>query len=127
VSNPIYLSICLFFNFQFFICVVHIRPDLRPVCGDFIPLTFNPSIHNSLQCEIWVGLLSLSPLMKANLELSCAICHVNSMQIANYLLLRLEVLSDRCKVVQRKMSKSFIIQLLAFLAEKKNKKLKLIF
>jgi hypothetical protein len=41
------LSVCLFvcfLVFQFFLCVVHIRPDLWPACGDFISPTFNPSI-----------------------------------------------------------------------------------
>jgi hypothetical protein len=40
------LSVCLFVSsliFQFFICVVHIRPDLWPTSGDFILPTFNPS------------------------------------------------------------------------------------
>jgi hypothetical protein len=35
LSNSIYLSICFFLIFQFFICMVHIRPDLWPACGDF--------------------------------------------------------------------------------------------
>jgi hypothetical protein len=41
------LSVCLFVSsliFQFFICVVHIRPDFWPACGYFISLTFNLSI-----------------------------------------------------------------------------------
>jgi hypothetical protein len=38
----VYLSL---FIFQFFICVVHIRPDLWPACGDSISPTLNASIH----------------------------------------------------------------------------------
>jgi hypothetical protein len=45
LSDSICLSICLFLIFQFFICVVHIRPDLWPACGDLISSTFNPSIQ----------------------------------------------------------------------------------
>jgi hypothetical protein len=44
----IILSVCLLLIFQFFICVVtvvHMRPDLRPACGDYISPTFNPSIQ----------------------------------------------------------------------------------
>jgi hypothetical protein len=42
------LYVCLFLIFQFFICVVHIRPELWPACRDCISPTFNPSIHLSI-------------------------------------------------------------------------------
>jgi hypothetical protein len=42
-----YLSLCLFLIFQFFICVVHIRPDLWPACGESISPTFSPFILSS--------------------------------------------------------------------------------